>query len=465
MATSFPTGLDALTNPTSSDGLNSPDHAGQHSDANDAIEALEAKVGINSSAVTSSLDYKITNINASNLASGTVPTGRMSGSYAGITGLGTLGSLTVTGDVTVDTNTLKVDSTNNRVGIANASPAYALDVTGTVQGTQFLQGTDYLSPYQGFRNALINGSFNIWQRGTSLTGYAYTADRWLAYNASTVNTISRQAASLSGFQYCARVQRNSGATSTGLQYLVQAVESVNSYYLQGKPVILSFWARKGANYSSSSSVLSANIETSTGTDQSYISAWAGSSPSALGTVTLTTTWQKFTISSGIVPLTANQVAVAFYYTPVGTAGAADYFEITGVQLEQGSVATPFEQRPIGTELALCQRYYFRTGTHGGYLLAGFGPGSLVGPNGNVDAVFPLPVPMRIAPTSIGYSTLRITDYQAAFTIASITLSTIRTSTTVVQATVSSPSAMTLYRPYVIEGNNSTSAYFEASAEM
>lgn len=97
MATSFPSGLDALTNPTSSDGLNSPDHAGQHADANDAIEALEAKVGINSSAVTSSLDYKITNINASNLASGTVPTARISGSYTGITGVGTLTGLTIGG--------------------------------------------------------------------------------------------------------------------------------------------------------------------------------------------------------------------------------------------------------------------------------------------------------------------------------------------------------------------------------
>ena len=59
MATSFPTGLDALTNPTSANGLNSPDHAGQHADANDAIEALEAKVGVNGSAVTSSLDYMV----------------------------------------------------------------------------------------------------------------------------------------------------------------------------------------------------------------------------------------------------------------------------------------------------------------------------------------------------------------------------------------------------------------------
>lgn len=59
MATNFPTGLDALTNPTSTDTLNSPSHAGQHTDANDAIEALQSKVGVNGSAVTTSLDYKV----------------------------------------------------------------------------------------------------------------------------------------------------------------------------------------------------------------------------------------------------------------------------------------------------------------------------------------------------------------------------------------------------------------------
>jgi hypothetical protein len=59
MATNFPTSIDALTNPTSGDTLASPDHAGQHANANDAIEALQAKVGVNSSAVTTSLDYKV----------------------------------------------------------------------------------------------------------------------------------------------------------------------------------------------------------------------------------------------------------------------------------------------------------------------------------------------------------------------------------------------------------------------
>ena len=62
MAINFPTGLDSLTNPTSSDNLNSPDHAVQHANANDIVEALEVKVGINGSADTNSIDYKLSKL-------------------------------------------------------------------------------------------------------------------------------------------------------------------------------------------------------------------------------------------------------------------------------------------------------------------------------------------------------------------------------------------------------------------
>ena len=62
MSINFPTSLDTLTNPTATDTLDSPPHDTQHSDANDAIEALQAKVGIDSSAVTTSHDYKITTL-------------------------------------------------------------------------------------------------------------------------------------------------------------------------------------------------------------------------------------------------------------------------------------------------------------------------------------------------------------------------------------------------------------------
>ena len=59
MATNFPTSIDSFTNPTSGDTLDSPSHAAQHANVNDAVEALQAKVGVDGSAVTGSLDYKV----------------------------------------------------------------------------------------------------------------------------------------------------------------------------------------------------------------------------------------------------------------------------------------------------------------------------------------------------------------------------------------------------------------------
>jgi hypothetical protein len=64
VATNFPASLDSLTNPTSSDSLNSPSHSAQHANVNDAVEALQAKVGADSSAVTTSLDYKVAQLEA-----------------------------------------------------------------------------------------------------------------------------------------------------------------------------------------------------------------------------------------------------------------------------------------------------------------------------------------------------------------------------------------------------------------
>jgi hypothetical protein len=77
MAVNFPTSLDTLTNPTATDYLNSPSHSAQHANANDAIEALEAKVGIDSSAVVTSLDYKITHPNISIFNSLSLATGQV----------------------------------------------------------------------------------------------------------------------------------------------------------------------------------------------------------------------------------------------------------------------------------------------------------------------------------------------------------------------------------------------------
>jgi microcystin-dependent protein len=81
MATNFPAGLDSLTNPLGTDTLASPSHSSQHANANDAIEALQAKVGVDNSAVTTSIDYRVEQLeNATPPES--VPTGALT-AFAG----------------------------------------------------------------------------------------------------------------------------------------------------------------------------------------------------------------------------------------------------------------------------------------------------------------------------------------------------------------------------------------------
>lgn len=219
----------------------------------------------------------------------------------------------------------------------------------------------------GFRNVLINGDFKVWQRVTSKAmatgaGTGYIADRWTAARAAYAagGTVSRQTASLDGFQYCSRVQRDSGNTSAALNYYFQTLESVTSIPLANKPVVYSFYIRAGANFSGS---IVAKLYSGTATDQINYpdSAITGSATVISSTLSLTTSWQRVTLF-GNVGATATQLFAGFEWTPSGTAGAADYYEITGVQLEQNYQPTPFEQRPIGVELALCQRYYEKSYT-------------------------------------------------------------------------------------------------------
>lgn len=449
MATNFPTSLDSATNPTSSNTLASPDHAAQHANANDAIAALEAKVGVNGSAVTTSLDYKVTNINASNLASGTVPSARVSGAYTGVTSVGTLGSLTVTGDVTVDTNTLKVDSTNNRVGIANASPAYALDVTGTVQGTQFLQGTDYLSPYQGFRNAIINGDFRINQRAFSstTTNGNYGFDRWaIGYNSGTMTyssqtfTIGSPAATGYESPTFARVVTASQTGTGHFALFNQKIEDVRTF--ANSTVTISFWAK------ASSGTPKVAIET----EQSFGS---GGSPSAnvttaFSAVTLSTSWARYSVTGTIPNINGKTIGTTANtsYTilnlwvssgssfdsrasSIGTQN--NTFDFWGVQVERGSVATPFEQRPLQTELALCQRYYWR---HTGFSSGPYFGGGTADASSGIYITVQHPVPMRVAPTSIDV-VANITDTSSTFTPSVVSIYLAGTLSTTIKNTYSS----------------------------
>jgi hypothetical protein len=267
------------------------------------------------------------------------------------------------------------------------------------------------------KNGIINGGFDIWQRGTSVAVasnvFGYTADRWLTNQQSAI-TVSRQATgdttNLPNIQYCARYQRDAGQTSTTVVQLTQPFENVNSTPYVGKTVTLSFYARKGANFSQASSQLSFQLYTGTGFDQNLLGSYTGASIPISTSVTLTSTWQRFT-ATGTIGTSVTEIAPYFFYIPTGTAGAADYYEITGVQLEVGSVATPFS-RNAGTlqgELAACQRYYSRVNgtTVGGATwinghITGSSPAYAI-------ACYQYPVEMRVAPTITQSGSVRVSS--------------------------------------------------------
>jgi hypothetical protein len=255
-------------------------------------------------------------------------------------------------------------------------------------------------------NPVINSAFQVWQRGTSPTFVAnnsqnYQSDRWNCYSLVGGRTITRQitgdTTNLPFIQYCARVQRTAGDTATNEIQFIQNVESADSIPFAGKTVTLSFYARKGANYSAASSALTAILTTGTGTDQNVIfPGFTGGANPIIGTATLTTTWQRFSYSATLGN-NITQIAPRFAFNPVGTAGAADFYEITGVQVDIGGVALPFQTASGGSiqgELAMCQRYYQKYSGDGSAFCSGtyFSTTNFYG-------VFAYPT-MRVAPTGV-----------------------------------------------------------------
>jgi hypothetical protein len=215
-----------------------------------------------------------------------------------------------------------------------------------------------------------------------------------------------------------RYQRNSGQTGTGNLILINPFETINSIPFASKAVTLSFYARSGANYSATSSALTVKLDSGTGTDQNPFAGYTGAATVCTTTATLTTTWQRFT-ATGTVSATATELNIQAIFTPTGTAGANDYYEITGVQIDVGSVALPFRTyaATIQGELAACQRYYLRLNQYA-QGAAYFGNGFAV--NTTRAGVFiPFPVTMRNVSLAFEYSGVRLNDYNNAYTISSI----------------------------------------------
>ena len=206
------------------------------------------------------------------------------------------------------------------------------------------------------RNRIINGNFDIWQRGTSFgptSTSQYTADRWYLGSSSETCTVTQESftAGQTDVPQAQKYLRLVVTTANNFAALVQRIEDVES--LGGQTVTLSFYARGGQG--------GQGIPTTFRTFLNQNFGSGGSTNVNAGSTnhTLTSSWQKFT-STISIPSVASKTIGASSYTEVyfqQTTGEACDFDIAQVQLEVGSVATPFERRLYGQELALCQRYF------------------------------------------------------------------------------------------------------------
>lgn len=218
------------------------------------------------------------------------------------------------------------------------------------------------------KNTLINGDFNISQRAASFSNgggggaLLRAIDRWNFWVGGTMaSTITRQTPLQPG-GFAMRVQRDVGQTTTTNIQITQHVDLATVRNLAGKKMTLSFYVRKGANFTPSLF----KVQISTGTAATEVNlvtgGFTGRVDQELNLIPLvTTTQQRFSLTVTI-PTNAQQLAINFYTdTYSGTAGAADWYELEKVMLTEGEGISPFTLAGASPaqELALCQRYYAR----------------------------------------------------------------------------------------------------------
>lgn len=209
-----------------------------------------------------------------------------------------------------------------------------------------------------FRNKIINGNFDVWQRGTSFSNPShldYTSDRWQVSFDGTggSRSISRLAFTVGQTEvpnnptYLLRwnqVTATTGGTYVGIK---QNIENVRTF--SGQQVVVSFYAKAAVAGSS----IYVTIGQRFGTGGSATVLKNSSSD------TLTTQWKKYTFTLTLDSIAGKTIGTDDF-VDVGIifpSNTTYIIDIAQVQIEEGSFATAFEQRPIGTELALCQRYY------------------------------------------------------------------------------------------------------------
>jgi hypothetical protein len=231
------------------------------------------------------------------------------------------------------------------------------------------------SPYT-LKNKLINGSFDIAQRGTSFVSGAnnddtYNLDRWyILSDGNDAVDITQTTTVPTGAKYSIGLDVETVNKKFGI---AQIIENVNCYDAIGGNVTLSFQAKVSAttkldNVKCAIVAWSGTADTVT---SDIISAWEaeGTNPTLIANATyentpanlnVTTSWATYSVTANVDTASTTNIIV-FIWSDVTDTTAGDFLYITNAQLEVGTSATPFERRLYNQELANCQRYFYRGG--------------------------------------------------------------------------------------------------------
>jgi hypothetical protein len=269
-------------------------------------------------------------------------------------------------------------------------------------------GLRYQGSIAAGRNFLINGNYDIWQRGTTFSSpssTAYTADRWNGGgSAGGTTTVSQQTTGVPvGSQYCYRTAY--GAASS-YRNNAQIIETANVSQLWGRTVTFSIKLRRNASFTGN---LNFTIQKSATVDASTASTWTDVSGSdsipnaSLPTGTTSADW--YTASKTVtIPQDGTANSLRCLIGEASVQGSGAYLEMAQGQLELGSVATTFSRAggTIQGELAACQRYYWRWNAGATNMQLGWALSSTL-----VWFYVTPKVTPRVSPTSIDYANLQV----------------------------------------------------------
>lgn len=310
----------------------------------------------------------------------------------------------------------------------------------------------------GGKNSVINGGFDIWQRGTSTTstsaGY-FTADRWANWIASGTGTLERTTTGIpTQFSYGMKYT-SSGASGRGRLY--HTIETLEAQKYADKTVVLSVYATGTVG-----KTLSVALFQSATVDNAYNGSFTSIGSQ---TITLTGTSTRYS-ATYTVPSTAKTLSIQISNPSGDLYANTETWTITGVQLEYGSVPTEFSRAggTLAGELQAAQRYYYRVTADGVRALSS----GLVYTTTNSLTQLPFPVTMRIRPTALEQS-------GTASNYSSMTSGTILNNCTAVpafdQGTSASMAVIIGVASGLVVGNftylfgNSSAAYLGWSAEL